>query len=256
MKHRKVRAATEHDGQVLWITLDAPPGNILDLEMIDGLRALLANEGRGPDVKALVFEGASDEFSYGASVREHRPGEVEKTLPRFHDLFRDLLEVARPTVAVVNGRCLGGGLELAAFCNWVFASPDATFGLPEVRLALFPPLGSLILPPRVGRSMAEALCITGRTLDAEEALDANLIDGVAEDPADAARAWIESSLLPHSAIALHYATRAAQESMREPFLHGLGALEKLYLGELMRTEDAREGIAAFLDKRPPRWKNR
>lgn len=256
MPHAKLRIETGKDDAVARFVLDAPPGNILDLEMIEGLRGAVGRVARDPNVKAVVFEGAGDHFSYGASVPEHRPGEIDRVLPRFHDLFRDLFDLARPLIAVVRGKCLGGGLELAAFCNWIFAAPEATLGQPEIRLGVFAPLGSLLLRERVGRPAAEVICLTGQVLSAADALDVGLVDWVAEDPGVAADAWIEQNLLPLSAIALHHAVRAVRTPMREGFLRDLDEVERIYLRELMRTEDAREGITAFLEKRPPQWKNR
>lgn len=256
MTHTKVRVQSERDGAVLRLVLDSPPGNVIDLEMIESLRAAVAKAGREPGLKAVVFEGEGKNFSYGASVPEHRPGEIDRVLPRFHDLFRDLFDIARPMIAIARGKCLGGGLELAAFCNWIFASPDAQLGQPEIRLGVFAPLGSLLLAERVGRPTAEAMCLTGQVIGAEDALEDGLVDFVAEDPGEAADAWIEQNLLPLSAAALHYAVRAVRQPMRQSFMDGLDELERMYLRELMRTEDAREGIAAFIDKRPPAWKNR
>ncbi len=252
----KVQIETEENGALFRLGLDAPPGNVLDVELIDALRAALARAARDSQVKAVLIESAGEHFSYGASVPEHQAGEIERALPRFHDLFRDLFDLGRPLVAVTRGQCLGGGLELALGCNWIFASLEARFGLPEIRLGVFPPLGSLLLPGRVGRAQAEMLCLTGNILAAEDALECGLIDFMAEDPAMAAREWIRTQLLPHSATALHYATRAVRTLAREELERGLEVLERMYLRELMRTEDAREGIAAFLEKRPPRWKNR
>jgi len=256
MTHSKVRVQPERDGAVLRLVLDSPPGNVIDLEMIEALRAAVAKAGREPGLKAVIFEGEGKHFSYGASVPEHRPGEIDRVLPRFHDLFRDLFDIARPMLAVVRGKCLGGGLELAAFCNWIFVSPDAQLGQPEIRLGVFAPLGSLLLAERVGRPTAEAMCLTGQVIGADDALEDGLVDFVAEDPGEAADAWLEQNILPLSAAALHYALRAVRLPMRQSFMDGLDELERMYLRELMRTEDAREGIAAFIDKRPPAWKNR
>jgi cyclohexa-1,5-dienecarbonyl-CoA hydratase len=256
MSSAKVRVEPEHAGAVLRLVLDAPPGNILDVEMIEALREGVRLAGREAPTKVVVLEGAGHHFSYGASIAEHAPGEIERALPRFHDLFRELFDLARPMVAVVRGKCLGGGLELAAFCNWIFASPDAHLGVPEIRLGVFPPLGSLLLAERCGRPRAEALCLTGAPIEAELALEHGLVDFVAEDPRAVADAWIEQHLLPLSAVALHHAVRAVRLPMRECFLQGLDELERTYLRDLMRTEDAREGISAFLEKRPPIWRNR
>jgi cyclohexa-1,5-dienecarbonyl-CoA hydratase len=256
MTHTKVRIQPERDGAVLRLVIDSPPGNVIDLEMIEALRGAVVGAGHEPGLKAVILEGAGGHFSYGASVPEHRTGEIERVLPRFHDLFRDLFDLARPLVAVVRGKCLGGGLELATFCNWIFASPDAQLGQPEIRLGVFAPVGSMLLAGRVGRPAAEAMCLTGQVIEAEDALEDGLVDFVAEDPGAAADAWIEQNILPLSAVALHHALRAVRFPMREEFMRGLEEIERMYLRELMRTEDAREGIAAFLEKRPPVWRNR
>jgi cyclohexa-1,5-dienecarbonyl-CoA hydratase len=251
----KIKSTLTHSGAVLRVQLDAPPGNVLDRVMIEELRALLRQIATQP-IKALVLEGAGENFSYGASIEEHRADQVADMLQRFHALFRELLEFSRPTIAVVRGACLGGGLELASFCTRVIAAPDSRLGLPEMKLAVFPPLGCLLLPDRVGRAMAEELCLTGRILDAHQAEVAHLVDQVADNPAAAAERWIAEHLLPKSATALRFAVQAARQTSRAAFLEGLDALERLYVAELMQTHDAREGIEAFLEKRPPQWKNR
>ena len=256
MAHHKLRIEAGKDPAVLRLVLDAAPGNILDLEMIEALRDAVRQAAANRDLKAVVFEGAGEHFSYGASIPEHRAGEIERVLPRFHDLFRELFDLGRPLVAVVRGRCLGGGLELAAFCNWIFAAASAQFGQPEIRLGVFAPVASLVLRERVGRSVAEALCLTGQIVLAEDALELGLVDYLAEDPREAADVWIEQNLLLHSAAALHHAVRALRQPMRAAFLEDLAAVERIYLEDLMHTEDAREGIAAFLEKRPARWQNR
>ncbi len=237
------------------LVLDTPPGNLLDNEMVDALRAAVDAAAADRSIKVVILEGAGEHFSFGARIQEHRPGEIETALPRFHALFRTLLDAAIPLIADVRGRCLGGGLELAAFCNWIFAAPDAQLGLPEIRLGVFPPLGSLVLRERVSRSVAEMLCVTGRIVSAEDALEVGLVDYVSEDPSAAASAWIASELQPQSAVALRHAMRAVRLPMREGLLRDLDAVERLYLDELMRTNDAREGIEAFLAKRAPQWKD-
>lgn len=254
-EHHKVRIRSTHDGGILWLELHAPPGNVLDTEMIEQIRAVLRQHAASP-LKALVFEGAGKHFSYGASIEEHRADRVAGMLQSFHALFRELLEFSRPTIAVVRGACLGGGLELAAFCTRVFAAPEARLGLPEVELAAFPPLGSLLLPQRVGRALAEELCLTGRVLRADEAAAARLVDTVADNPAAAAEEWMTAHLVPKSAVALRFAVQAVRQSSRAAFLDGLDTLERLYVADLMQTHDAREGIDAFLEKRPPQWRNR
>jgi len=245
-----------HGGAVLRVLLDAPPGNILDIATLSKLNRRLVAEGKGPTLKTIVFEGAGSHFSYGVSIEEHRPVTVETMLRTFHGLFRTLLELDRVLVAVVRGRCLGGGLELAAFCHRVFAHPGARLGQPEINLGVFPPVASVILPRRCGQAAADEICLTGRMLSAREALKLRLVDEVAADPRRAADRWIAKHLLPKSAASLARAVRAARLRYGKAIGSDLLETERLYLQDLMLTEDAREGVEAFLAKRPPRWKDR
>lgn len=248
----KVTEALLEEGQMLRLTLNAPKGNVLDTEMIQGL-ALALKRHDGPRLKAIVFEGAGAHFSFGASVPEHTKAEVSKMLPAFHELFRVLLKLGVPTFAAVKGRCLGGGLELAAFCTWIFASPDAILGQPEIKLAVFPPMASLLLPWRLGGARGMDLCVSGRSVNAEEALKMGLVHAVAEDPSSASVAFAKEHLFGSSASSLRFAERAARLGLTRLFEESLPALERLYLHELMETPDANEGITAFLERRKPRF---
>jgi cyclohexa-1,5-dienecarbonyl-CoA hydratase len=161
-----------------------------------------------------------------------------------------------PTLAAVRGQCLGGGLELASFCHRIFAAPDAKLGQPEIVLGVFAPVASLVLPERIGRANAEDLCLTGRIVDASEAKEMGLVDVVTEKPEDAALEYARKHFLPRSASSLRYAVRALRLPLSRRLEEELARLERLYLEELMGTEDAVEGIQAFLEKRPPEWRNR
>jgi cyclohexa-1,5-dienecarbonyl-CoA hydratase len=230
--------------------------NVLDTAAVRWLRGVLREAGGTPGLKCVVLSGEGANFSAGASVSEHLPEAVADMLREFHGLFRDLLDAAVPAVAAVRGACLGGGLELAALCHRVVCARDARLGQPEIALGVFAPVASVALAERVGRGVAEDLCLTGRTLDATEALASGLADEVADDPVEAALAWARKHLLPRSAASLRLAVRAVRIPFAERFLSHLAAAERLYLDRLMRTEDAVEGIRAFLEKRPPRWSDR
>jgi cyclohexa-1,5-dienecarbonyl-CoA hydratase len=245
-----------HGGAVLRVVLDAPPGNILDIATISDLNRRLSAEGSASARKAIVFEGAGGNFSYGVSIEEHRLETVEAMLRTFHALFGTLQRLDRVLVAVVRGRCLGGGLELASFCHRVFAHPKARLGQPEINLGVFPPVASVILPLRCGQAAADEICLTGRTYTAREALKLGLVDEVAADPGRAADRFIAKHILPKSAAALARAVKAARLRHGAALDSDLAATERLYLEDLMRTHDAREGIEAFLAKRAPKWKDR
>ncbi len=247
-----IRSEVRHGGQVLRLVLDRPKANVLDGEMIGGIVGALDREV-GPHTRLVLFEGAGAHFSFGASVEEHRAEQVADMLAAFHGMFRRLAEVAVPTCAVVRGQCLGGGLELASWCTWVVADPTARLGQPEIKLAVFPPMASILLPWRVGGGAALDLCVSGRTVTAEEAVAMGLVNAVCDDP----EAWWEALFDAHlgrtSAAALRYAERAARHGLVRRMERDLPALERLYLDELMRTRDAHEGIAAFLERRAPAY---
>lgn len=252
---KKIRLDHKNDNQILTLTLNAPKANVLDREMMLELIHALAAQGRAASIKALVFQGAGDHFSFGASVPEHQKEFAPHMLATFHDLFRTLIAVNKPCFALVRGHCLGGGFELAMFCHWIFASEDAKFGQPEINLAVFPPVASLVLPHLIGQSAADDLVLSGRLMTAPEAKQLGLAYAVSVDPQAALDEFLAKHILPKSASALQFAARASRYAMHQAFLKSIEALEKIYVQELMETEDANEGIKAFIEKRKPVWKN-
>ncbi|HET6350304.1 MAG TPA: cyclohexa-1,5-dienecarbonyl-CoA hydratase [Candidatus Krumholzibacteria bacterium] len=251
-----VRVESLEGGAVRLARLNTPKANVLDRTKIDALTALFEDAGRDPNLKAIIIEGEGPNFSFGASVQEHLPDACGAMLSSFHSLFRAILDASVVTLAAVRGQCLGGGLELAAFCNRVFASEDARLGQPEIQLGVFAPVASAILPDRMGRGAAEDLLLSGRSITAAEALRVGLVDEVVADPGDAALAYARTHLVPRSASSLRLAVKAARYAFAEQFGRNLAALESCYLDDLMNTADAEEGLRAFLEKRTPSWKNR
>ena len=250
-----VRLEPLEEGAVWSLLLDTPKANVLDAPKVRALSNAFRAAAQTDDLKAVLIEGAGAHFSFGASVEEHLPQTCAAMLSNFHGLFRVMLAASVPSVAVVRGQCLGGALELASFCTRVVAAPDAQLGQPEIKLGVFAPVASVFLHERVGRARAEDLCVTGRSVDAREALAMGLVDEVAEDPRAAALGWVREHLLPLSASSLRLALRAARSTLAERLPRQLERLETLYLGELMSTQDAREGLRSFLEKRQPRWRN-
>ncbi len=250
-----VRLEELEHGSVWRLVLDTPKANVLDAQKIEALTKAFLDVRDARDVKAVILEGAGEHFSFGASVEEHLPERCAAMLGAFHTLFGAMLSARVPTLAAVRGQCLGGALELASFCTRVIVAPGAVLGQPEIRLGVIAPIASWFLPERIGRARAEDLCITGRSIQAHEALAIGLADQIAEDPTQAALEWVRANLAPHSASSLRFAVAAARASMAERFEHEMTCIEGLYLDELMRTADAREGLSAFLEKRPPTWRN-
>ncbi len=246
----------DDDGAVWRFALDGGKGNVLDSAMVGELTALFRTAAAEPKLKAVLLTAQGDHFCFGASVEEHRAEQVGAMLAGFHELFRAITATSVPVIAAVRGCCLGGGLELAAFCHHIVAHPEASFGQPEITLGVFAPVGSAILAERVGRGAADDLLLTGRSVKAEEALQMGLIDALADEPEAAATAWVHEHLAPRSAMALRFATRAARLDFNRRFERDIAELERMYLEELMATQDAHEGIAAFLEKRDPNWCDR
>ncbi|MBL8861204.1 MAG: enoyl-CoA hydratase/isomerase family protein [Planctomycetes bacterium] len=251
--HGPVRREALEGGAVWRLVLATPKANVLDAAKITALteafRAVVGERG----VKCVLIEGEGPHFSFGASVEEHLLGRFEAMLTAFHGLFRAMLAAAVPTAAVVRGQCLGGGLELASFCTRVFATPDAKLGQPEIKLGVVAPMASFWLPERIGRSAAEDLLLTGRSVGADEARALRLVDEVADDPTAAALAWARAHLAPLSASSLRHAQRLARAGVARRFDQELSCAERAYRDELMRSADANEGLKAFLEKRPAQW---
>ncbi|HEX6463021.1 MAG TPA: enoyl-CoA hydratase-related protein [Vicinamibacterales bacterium] len=253
-----VRVVLADDRSRAALRIFHPKGNLITLQMIEALAAGLAALGGERHLKLITIEGEGQDFSFGASIPEHGPGEIERVLPEAHRLTMTLLDAPAPTAAVVRGRCLGGGFELALACDFIFASDAATFGLPEVGLGVFPPAAAALLPHRVGTANATRAIVTGAPASPAEWFTAGLVTCVAADGelAGAVDRWFDAHLASKSASALRHCSRAARAALRRDVAALLPELERLYLDELMRTHDAREGVAAFLEKRAPQWTDR
>ncbi len=253
MPFRSIQFA--HEANVARITLDRPPLNILDIGMMEEIAAAIE---AARDAAVLVFRGAGPKaFSAGAAVSDHTPERVGTMLDRFHGVFRRLHHFSGITVAAVHGHCLGGGCELAAFCDFVIAAESAKFGQPEITLACFPPVAAVIFPPIMGFRRATDLILTGRTISAREAEQWGLVNRVvAESELDKALEDFLAGVGKLSKPAVGLTKRALLAAARVDFEKALARVERIYLEELMKTEDAREGIAAFLEKRAPVWKGR
>lgn len=248
-----VRVETLEDGALWRVCLATPRANVLDTAKIGLLAGVFERAAAAREVKAVLLDADGPSFSYGASVEEHLPPQFRTLIPQFHALLYRMLDASVVTLVSVRGQCLGGGLELASFCHRVFAAPDAKLGQPEIALGVLAPVASVLLAERIGRGAAEDLCLSGRSIDAAEAHRLGLVDEVAPDPTEAARAYFRRHLLPRSASSLRLAARALREGFGRRLREDLERVERMYLDELMATRDAEEGLRAFLEKRPPRW---
>lgn len=245
-----------HDGALLRLTLDRPKANLIDAAMIAALSAALAAHQGQRSLRGVLLDHAGPHFSFGASVEEHLPGQCAAMLRGLHALVLALLGFPAPVLVAVRGQCLGGGLEVALAGGPIFAAPDARFGQPEMKLGVFAPAASVLLPWRVSQPAAEDLLFSGRVVDAAEAKAMGLVQHVADDPVASALAWFEAHLAPRSASSLALALQAARGARVREARTRLDEVERLYLDTLMATHDASEGLDAFLHKRPPHWEHR
>ncbi len=237
------------------IVLNSPKGNVLTTAVAQAIRAKLASLNDVMSLRLVTVEAAGQDFSFGASIQEHAPDRIERMLPAMNGMIRDLLDLPVPTAAVVKGRCLGAGFELALACDFIFTADDAVLGLPEVRLAAFPPAAAALLPVRLGYARATDAILTGEARSGAEWHAAGLVTKVfALDQIEAeVEAWFDRNLSRLSASGLRHAVTASRLGLRRHVAQVLPDLERLYLNELMRTVDVNEAVTAFLGKRAPNW---
>ncbi len=236
-----------------WITLDRPPLNILDISMMQALDAAL--ERAIPRCDFVIFQGAGPKvFSAGAEIADHTPERVKKMLSAFHAIFRRLAAADCLTIAAVHGHCLGGGMELATFCDFVIAAESAQFAQPEIKLGCFPPVAMVTLPQLIGVRAATHLILTGDQIGAAEACRLGLVTRVVPDAElPAAVDELLEKLRKLSPAVLNLTRRTLGRMHSADFAKQLETVERVYLSVLMKSHDAREGIAAFLEKRAAVW---
>ena len=255
----KIKLEYTHGDSIACITLNAPKGNVLDSVMMKELTDVLKSFKNNNAIKAITFEGAGDHFSFGASVEEHTKEKAAGMLKSFHQIFYSITDLSIPTLAKISGQCLGGGLELALVCNFIFADKSTNIGQPEILLGVLPPPASVILPLKIGNAKAEELIITGMAISADKGKAIGLINEVYENKETMEKEineWINKNIINKSASSLRYAVRASRMTFNHLLRKMLPDVEALYLNGLMNTEDANEGINSFLEKRRPVWKNR
>ena len=252
----------EH-GTVLSIVLNQPKANVLSMAMMADLRAVLAIYHDEARLKLVVVRGAGKNFSFGASVPEHQRENAAKMLAEFHGLIRYVAGYPVPIAALVLGKCLGGAFELVLACHLVFATPSASFGCPEIKLGVIPPVLAVLGHHRLGAPLAERMVITGAEISADEAHARGLLvellpkenDGQDTLALPFVLAWYRATLASLSAFSLREATHAARHgsgmlaSLGDP----LAQAERRYVDRLLPSHDGNEGIEAFLAKREPSW---
>ena len=234
-----IRISLAIEDGVARLTLRNSPLNVIDIPMMEELTQVLAQIESQSEVTAVVVSGEGKAFSAGVDIAAHTPDKIEEMLAKFHAVIRAFIAMLKVTVAAVHGLCLGGGAELATVCDLVYSSDDAEWGFPEIKLGCFPPVACTALAALVGQKKAAELILTGRSVTGREAAEIGL-----------ATRSVSDQLLSSAAKKASY----AWDSMH--FDKGLARAENVYLQDLMKSEDAHEGIRAFLEKRPPKWTGR
>jgi cyclohexa-1,5-dienecarbonyl-CoA hydratase len=253
-----VRTTEEHGGRVARLVLDAPPDNALTVALLQELDAALQALAGWPDLVCVTLEGAGRDFCAGLSLSERRRPYTPLLLGAYHGVVRRLAALDVVRLAKVRGRCAGAGLELTLLCHAVLADPKARFSLPDVTLAAFPTVAPLLLAERVGRARADDLLLSGRELEAAEALAAGLVTAASsgwEDLDTLAARHLETAVLSRSAPGLRALLHAVQGPLRARLDDDLAENERLYLERVMPLQDAEEGLSAALRGRAPKWRH-
>ncbi len=224
---------------------------------MEQINAALDNFIGDNSLKALIIDHNGKAFSAGVDIGDHIGDKAQKMIKLFHGIFRRLHKLTYPTIASVKGAALGGGCEIAIFCDMIITSDKAKFGQPEIKVGVFPPIAVLTFPQIIGYKKAFELIMLGEVIDANEAH----------------RLGISNRIFPHdlyeqefnkfiesfnelSSIVLRYTKKAFIKGLGIGFNTKLDQIEEYYLKELMSTQDANEGLQSFLEKRTPKWQNR
>ena len=246
------------EDRVARVTFARPPLNVLNMAMMREITSALSECARR-DIVAIVLAADKDcrAFSAGVAIEEHVQDTIYQMLDSFHALFRQLEQLAKPVIGLVDGAALGGGCELVAACDIVIASDRSRFGVPEIKLGVFPPVATVLLPLVIGEKRARELILTGEIIDAVEAGRLGLCNHVVPGPHLETRLQeVIAKLRELSGTSLEFAKRAMDLGRGRTLDEALTEQENIYLHELMKTADANEGIKAFMEKRKPVWRHR
>jgi cyclohexa-1,5-dienecarbonyl-CoA hydratase len=254
VESKLVRLAVDVSSPVARIALRNAPLNVIDIPMMEELAQALGEIEARAGISVVVLSGEGKAFSAGVDVAAHVPGKVEGMLAKFHAVIRALVGSKKVTIAAVHGPCLGGGAELAMVCDMVYTADSAQWGFPEIKLGCYPPVACTALAALVGQKRASELILTGRTITGSEAAAMGLANHsvLAGDLAGVVDECV-GQLLKLSSAALGVTKKAVYAWDAMHFDKGLARAEKIYLEELMKTQDAHEGIRAFMEKREPKW---
>ncbi len=238
------------------ITIDNPPVNILTGEVMKELIGALRTASHDKSYRVVVLKGSGKAWSAGADVSEHLPSKFHEMLEVFGDLCELLRTYQIPTIAAVNGLCLGGGCEVAAMCDFIIASEKAKFGQPEIKVGVFPPAACAHFARKYGLNNALDIILSGDVYDAETSERMGLVSKVVPpDTFDEEADKFVARFTGNSRAILRLAKRAALRAIELKPRDAARKVDEIYSDQLMSSKDAVEGLQAFLDKRQPEWKD-
>lgn len=247
----------DEDGKRATLTLDRPPGHLLNIEMMEEVnQGLLDLRDRG-SFEVLVIRGASGVFCEGMDLEDHDRERLQRLLQVYSRIFETLRMMDMVSVAAVQGKAWGSGFELALGCNLIVASETASFRLPEIDRGVIPHIATIILPRVVPRRRAMEWILTGNEIAVSDLAASGLVNRVfSDDGFDGELDDFTGALTAKSGPILQLAKRAQYEAYYSTYEEALYRVQNMYLRELMELEDPGEGIRAYLEGRTPDWKNR
>lgn len=245
---------------LLWITLNSK-GNIITTKMMLEILEAISNQEKNDNLKLIVIQGSKQNFSYGASIEEHKKENAVAMLKTLHKLALKIACSEVPVAALVEGKCLGGAFELVLCCHFVFATEDSSMGCPEIKLGVFPPILAAIGPEILGLSLTEKMVLTGKSITPGLGKETSFLTEVFvknKKIENEFENWFKINIEPVSAFSLKQACVATRRSsgFLDRFKTSLLIAEKQYIGQLINSFDGNEGINAFTEKRTPKWQNK
>jgi cyclohexa-1,5-dienecarbonyl-CoA hydratase len=239
------------------ITIARPKHNVLNIDMMKELIAELENLKADNELKCVVIAGEGPSWCAGVEVADHKPEQVDAMVATFNRMLELIESQEVPTIALVHGACLGGGMEAAIACDIVVAGKSAVFGQPEIKLGFFPPYAAIRLPHLVGPGKAIEICTTGKRYVAEDAKDMGFVTYCVEDNRlEETLGTLVREIQYASPLIIRLNKRAVKQHIGLSFPAALKGVSDLFLNTLMKTADTLEGIASFEEKRKPTWKNK
>ena len=248
---------TEKEDGIARIVFNRPKHNMLSIAMMKELNGELEALIEDRELKCLVIAGEGPSWCAGVEIGDHQPELVHEMIATFNRLFELIDKLEAPAIAAVHGACLGGGMEVAIACDMIIAAKNAIFGQPEIKLAFFPPYAAIRLPKLVGQAKAMEICITGKRYSAEDACRMGFVSQVVDkDKFTEELEKLVGEIKTSSPLIIRLNKRVIKQNLDKDFAGALEGAGDLFLNTLMKTEDAREGIRSYFEKRKPEWKNR